>query len=73
MYCFFYAIAHLQLSEAFLLTFASPLFIPLIAYLWIGEPVMTKVRVAILIGFIGVALILKPGFVFMIYCPIIGL
>jgi drug/metabolite transporter (DMT)-like permease len=61
MYCFFYAIAHLQLSEAFLLAATAPLFIPLIAYVWIGEPVMRKVRGAIILGFCGIILILKPG------------
>jgi drug/metabolite transporter (DMT)-like permease len=61
MYCFFYAIAHLQLSEAFLLAATAPLFIPLIAYVWIREPVMRKVRGAIILGFCGIILILKPG------------
>lgn len=61
MYCFFYAIAHLPLSEAFLLIATAPLFIPLIAYIWIKEPVFRKVRGAIILGFIGIILILKPG------------
>jgi drug/metabolite transporter (DMT)-like permease len=61
MYCFFYAIAHLQLSEACLLASTAPLFIPVIAYIWIHEPVAQKVRGAIIIGFIGIVLILKPG------------
>ncbi len=61
MYCFFYAIAHLQLSEACLLASTAPLFIPVVAYLWIREPVAQKVQVAIIIGFIGIVLILKPG------------
>ncbi len=61
MYCFFYAIANLPLSEAFLLAATSPLFIPLIAYVWIREPVMRKVRGAIILGFVGIILILKPG------------
>jgi drug/metabolite transporter (DMT)-like permease len=61
MYCFFYAIAHLQLSEAFLLAATAPLFIPLIAYIWIREPVTQKLRGAIFVGFVGIVLILKPG------------
>jgi drug/metabolite transporter (DMT)-like permease len=61
MYCFFYAIAHLPLSEAFLLAVTGPLFIPVIAYVWIGERVVKRVRGAIILGFIGIALILKPG------------
>ncbi len=61
MYCFFYVIAHLRLSEAFLLMATAPLFIPVIAYAWLREPVVRKVRGAIVIGFIGIILILKPG------------
>lgn len=62
MYCFFYAIAQLRLSEAFLLSSTSPLFIPLIAYVWMREEVTYSARGAIIVGFIGIVLILKPGF-----------
>lgn len=62
MYCFFYTIAHLQLSEAFLLIATAPLFIPIIAFVWMREPVAGHVRGAVIIGFIGIVLILKPGF-----------
>ena len=61
MYCFFYVIARLQLFESFLLISTAPLFIPIIAYVWIHEPVERKVRGAVIIGFIGIILILKPG------------
>src|SRR5690349_17761617 len=37
MYCFFYGIAHLPLAEAMLLTYSMPLFIPFIAWIWLGE------------------------------------
>ncbi len=62
MYCFFYAIAHLKLGEAVLLNFSSPLFIALIALIWLKEPAPRFVIIAIMIGFVGVILILKPGF-----------
>lgn len=62
MYCFFYAIAHLKLGEAVLLNFSSPLFIAIIALVWLKEPAPKFVVAAIFIGFIGVMLILKPGF-----------
>jgi drug/metabolite transporter (DMT)-like permease len=62
MYCFFYAIAQLRLSEAFLLFSTSPIFIPLIAYMWMREEVTYSTRWAIIAGFIGIVLILKPGF-----------
>jgi drug/metabolite transporter (DMT)-like permease len=60
MYCFFYAIAHLNLAEAVLLNFSAPLFVPLIAWVWLREPFPPIVGVAVLIGFAGIALILKP-------------
>jgi drug/metabolite transporter (DMT)-like permease len=61
MYCFFYAIANLQLAEAVLLNFCSPLFIAIIALLWLGEKVSLQLLSAIFIGFIGICFILKPG------------
>jgi len=61
MYCFFYAIAKLRLSEAFLLSSTSPLFIPLIANIWMRERVSYSAGWAIIAGFMGIVLILKPG------------
>ena len=61
MYCLFYAVAHLKLSEAVLLSLTNPLFIPLIAFIWIGEMPLKRAWGAILIGFAGIALILRPG------------
>jgi drug/metabolite transporter (DMT)-like permease len=61
MYCFFYAIAHIPLADAMLLKLTSPLFIPLVALIWLGEQVTPRVWTAIAIGFVGVVLILRPG------------
>ncbi|WJW76326.1 DMT family transporter [Thiohalobacter sp. IOR34] len=61
MYCFFYALGQLRLAEAVLLNFSAPLFIPLIAALWLGERTTRPVAIAISIGFLGILLILKPG------------
>lgn len=61
MYCFFYAIAHIPLAEAMLLKLSSPLFIPLVALLWLSEKVQPRVWLAIGIGFGGVMVILRPG------------
>ncbi len=62
MYCFFYAIANMPLAEAMLLKVSAPLFIPIIAFLWLAEFVPVRVRWAIAVGFVGVTLILRPGF-----------
>jgi drug/metabolite transporter (DMT)-like permease len=62
MYCFYYAIAHMPLAEAMLLKLSAPLFIPFVAYFWLGEDAPPATRWALAIGFAGVALILTPGF-----------
>lgn len=61
MYCFFYALSVLPLADAVLLNFTAPLFIPFVAMLWLGERVSRRIWAAILIGFSGVLLILRPG------------
>ena len=61
MYCFFYTLIHLPLAEAILLKTTLPFFIPIISLLWLGETVQSLVYWAILIGFIGITVILKPG------------
>ncbi len=60
MYCFFYALANLYLADAMILKITVPLFIPIIAFFWISESVSVKTIMAILIGFAGVIIILKP-------------
>lgn len=58
---FFYALAHLELATAVLLNYSAPLFIPFIAAVWLGEPLRRALLWAVVIGFVGIALILKPG------------
>lgn len=62
MYCFFYAISRLHLAEAISLNFTSPLIIPVMAYLFIGERVGRFVAGVLAVGFVGVLLVIKPGF-----------
>lgn len=61
MYCFFYAIPRLPLAEAMLLNYSSPLYLPLIAWLWIREKPPSSALLAALIGLAGIAMIVKPG------------
>ncbi len=61
MYCFFYAIAHMPLAEAMLLNYSTPLYVPLIAWLWLRERPSIALLPVILIGFIGVSLLLQPA------------
>lgn len=61
MYCFFYALANIELANAMLLKLTGPIFIPIFAILWINEKVTLKTYIAIAIGFIGVIIFLNPS------------
>ena len=61
MYAFFYAIAHLPLAEAMLLTYSMPLWIPFIAWFWLKERPAAVVFPAALLGLVGIGLITRPG------------
>ena len=61
MYCFFYAIGHMRVADAVLLNYSLPLFMPLIAWAWLKEPVPRRLWWALGVGFVGLLLILKPG------------
>lgn len=61
MFLFFYAIAHVSLAEAVLVKMTAPFFLPLIALFWLGDRVRPQTWWAILLGFMGVVVILRPG------------
>ena len=42
MYSYFYAVAHMHLAEAILLNYSTPLFMPFIGLLWLGERIPYK-------------------------------
>ena len=58
---FFYALRFISLTEGLLLNNTSPLFIPLLV--WITHQVKTphKIWMGIILGFIGIVFVLKPG------------
>ena len=60
MYGFFYAIAHLKLSNAMVFTYSSPIFIPLVAWLFLKEKMTGLMWLAAGIGLCGVLLVAKP-------------
>lgn len=61
MSCLFYSWAHLPLGQAAMIKQTAPFFLPIIALWWLKEPVSTRVKVAIMVGFTGVAFILQPN------------
>lgn len=62
MYTFFFGIRHIPLAESVLLSYTTPLFAPLIAYVWLKEKLTWPLVSIILIGFVGVILIIQPDF-----------
>ncbi|MBE0483480.1 MAG: DMT family transporter [Bacterioplanes sp.] len=61
MYCYFWALGNMPLTEAFLVNLSSPLFMPFIAWWWLSEPAGKNSIIALLIGFLGVIFILQPS------------
>ncbi|MEJ2077790.1 MAG: DMT family transporter [Acidobacteriota bacterium] len=61
MYCFFYTIGRLELADAVLLNYTLPLFMPLIAWIWLKEELTRPVIVAVVLGFVGVVFVVKPS------------
>jgi drug/metabolite transporter (DMT)-like permease len=62
MYSYFYAIDHLALGKAVMLNFTSPLFIPIIARIWLKEKITPRIVGAVLVGFVGVGFIEAHAF-----------
>jgi len=59
--CYFYAIARLRLADAVLLNQSMPLFIPIVERFWLGEAIPRRLWGVLLLGFVGLLFILKPG------------
>ncbi len=60
MYCFFYVLGHMPLAEGMVLKMTAPIFIPLVAALWLGERAPWLAIAAIPLGMVGVVLIVHP-------------
>jgi drug/metabolite transporter (DMT)-like permease len=61
MLCGFWAIGHLPLSQAISLSYSTPLFVTVLAVFWLGEQVRMRRWAAVVVGFIGVLVIVRPG------------
>jgi drug/metabolite transporter (DMT)-like permease len=73
MYCFFIALKLLRLADAMLLCYTLPIFIPIIEWFWLKEPVSRQTKIAVIVGFIGIGLVLKPGFSLFQAAGLVGL
>jgi drug/metabolite transporter (DMT)-like permease len=61
MVCGFYAVAHLPIADSTSISFSAPLFITMIAALFMGEVVRWRRWTATIAGFAGVLIMLRPG------------
>jgi drug/metabolite transporter (DMT)-like permease len=61
MLCGFWAIGHLPLSQAIALSYSTPLFVTIAAVFWLGEHVRKRRWAAVLVGFLGVLVVVRPG------------
>lgn len=60
MFCGFWAIANLPLSQAISLAYSSPIFATIAAALLLGEKVRARRWMAVVVGFIGMLVIVRP-------------
>lgn len=63
MMSFFTAITLIPLAETTALGFASPFFATLAAVIFLGERIRMHRSIALAVGFLGVMIVLRPGFV----------
>lgn len=61
MFCAYYAVTHLPLATATAITFAKPLFLILLAIIFLGEKPGWRRAVATVVGFLGVLVMLRPS------------
>ncbi len=73
MTCLYFAIGHVGLSESTLLNATSPLFIGILSMPILKEKITLRNAMALIIGFIGVSLILKPGTSLFTLAALVGL
>ena len=61
--CFFYAISVISLAKALTLAFIAPLIVTAFSPIFLGEKVGLRRWSAVIIGFIGSLVVIRPGFV----------
>ena len=61
--CFFYAISIISLAKALTLAFVAPLIVTAFSPVMLGEKVGFRRWTAVVVGFIGSLLVIRPGFV----------
>ena len=57
----FYSVAHIELAQAVAISYSAPLFATLGAVLILGEKIRARRVFAIVVGFFGMVVVLRPG------------
>jgi drug/metabolite transporter (DMT)-like permease len=61
MFCIFYSITHMPLADAIALSFTRPLFLILLAVLFLGEIIRWRRWTATAVGFVGVMMMMQAN------------
>ncbi len=61
--CFFYSISIISLAKALTLAFIAPLIVTTFSPFFLGEKVGYRRWLAVIIGFVGTLVVIRPGFV----------
>jgi len=59
--CFYFSLTLLPLAEATAIAFSAPLFVTALSVAVLGERVSAKAWIAVLAGFLGVLIVVRPG------------
>ncbi len=70
---FFYSISVISLAKALTLAFIAPLIVTILSPIFLGERVGIRRWAAVIVGFIGSLIVLRPGFVEINYASIAAL
>ncbi len=63
MFCWFYSIANLPLAQATAINYISPIFGTILAIFILKEKIKVKRSLAILVSFLGMLIIIRPGII----------
>ncbi|MDJ0652343.1 MAG: DMT family transporter [Simkaniaceae bacterium] len=61
MFCLYFALRYLPLTDAVLLSYTRPLLIPIVVFFWFRSKWTKSTYLGLLLGFLGIILILRPG------------
>ena len=64
LYCFFYAITILPLSEVTTIHYTNPIFTAVLAAVFLGEGISRRLLGGLMISLAGVVVVSRPGFIF---------